>query len=330
MPTNEHSEGFAMAAAPAVEPFPWADPALKARLQADARAVAADYGVSLPENTPQHIVHDVVRIVSLLWVNGQIVPREQFKIDPSDEGLLFGRGVWESTRTVDRLPWLWPLHMDRFVKTARMLDIDLDPARVPTEGAVADYVRRVCATDVLVRLNATAGRPGKPGLVWMSLGVRPYPKKTYTLQSCPTAVRREQAFLVWKTFQYASRVRIGQLAQKAGYDSALMLDEAGNVLEAAHANIFLKLPEGWVTPSTESGLFLPGTVRQHLLRNAPVKVAERPVHRSELASATEVFVTNSNVGLVPVVRIDGHEYAVGDGTRDLRRWLQPDAATEPI
>jgi branched-subunit amino acid aminotransferase/4-amino-4-deoxychorismate lyase len=317
-------------ATPAVEPFPWADPALKHRLQLDARQVCADYGVTLPAETPQHIVHDVVRIVSLLWVDGQIVPREHFKIDCADEGLLFGRGVWESTRTIDRVPWLWPLHMDRFVRTAQLLDMPLDPARVPTEGQVADYVKRVCQTDVLIRLNATAGRPGKPGVVWMSLGVRPYPKKTYTLQSCPTAVRRDQAYLIWKTFQYASRVRIGQLAQKAGYDSALMLDEFGNVLEAAHANIFFKMPEGWVTPSPESGLFLPGTVRQHLLRQAPVKVVERPVHKTELAKATEVFVTNSNVGLVPVVRIDGQEYGVGDATRDLRRWLQPDAAAEPV
>lgn len=318
-----------MAPHDATDPFPWADPALKARLAADPYAVLKDYGVTLPPGLATNILHDVVRIASLVWVDGQMMPRDRFHIDPMDEGLLFGRGVWESTRTVDRVPWLWPLHMDRMVKTARLLEIDLDPARVPTEGHVADYVKRVCSTDVLVRVNVSAGRPGKPGMVWMTLGVRPYPKAAFRLQTCPTAVRKEQAFLIWKTFQYASRLRIGAAANKAGFDSALMVDEHDNILEAAHANIFVRLPDGWVTPSADVGLFLPGTVRQHLLRQAPVKFVERTLARAELAQATEVFLTNSNVGLVPVTQIDDWKFDAGPETRDLQRWLQPEAAAEP-
>jgi len=305
------------------DPFPWADPALKARLRAGPLAVVRDYGLNLPDDLPPAVLADVVRIVSLLWVDGKIVPREQFHIDPADEGLLFGRGVWESTRTVGGVPWLWPLHVERLLRTAALLDIDLSRERIPDERRVADFVGQLAGTDVVVRVNATAGRPGKRGVVWMSAAVRPFPKPTIRLQTCPSAVRPEQAFLVWKTFQYASRLRIGHRAILAGFDSALMVDPQDFVLESAHANIFLRLPEGWVTPSAESGSFLPGTVRQHLLQSSPIPIREAKIPRRILGQVREAFVTNSNVGLVPIIQIDDHRYEIGEETRRLGEWLLP-------
>src|SRR5262249_31043955 len=71
----------------------------------------------------------VARIMSLLWQDGQIVRREKFHVDPADEGLLFGRGLWESTRTLREVPWLWPLHLERLRRTAELLEIDVAPER---------------------------------------------------------------------------------------------------------------------------------------------------------------------------------------------------------
>src|SRR5688500_5786753 len=96
----------------------WADPPLKQRLLRDPAGVLRELGVNIPSGLRPEILHDVVRIVSLLWVDGRIVPRDRFHIDPSDEGLLFGRGVWESTRTINSVPWLWPAHLDRLRRTA--------------------------------------------------------------------------------------------------------------------------------------------------------------------------------------------------------------------
>ena len=142
----------------------WADPQLKQRLLADPFVVLREQGINVPNNLPLKIVHEVVRIVFLLWVEGKIVPRDRFHIDPNDEGLLFGRGLWESTQTVGGVPWLWDLHLDRLRRTAALLEIDVPLERLPDSKQVSDYVRSLCGTDVLIRLNVTAGRPGKPGL----------------------------------------------------------------------------------------------------------------------------------------------------------------------
>ncbi len=239
---------------------------------------------------------------------------------PDDEGLLFGRGVWESARTIDGVPWLWSEHLDRLRATIQLLDLPFDLDRLPDASTVARFVRGLTSMDVVLRLNVTAGGRGRPGTVWMSAAIPPAPIAEIELRSCRSVVPKGQPYLVWKTFQYATRLEVGRQAGP-GFDSTLVHDENDNILEAAHANLFVRLPEGWATPMVDGGL-LPGTVRRVLLERSPMPVLERVIHRSELGSASEAFVTNSNVGIVPVTRIDDHSYSIGDETRQLNEWLK--------
>ncbi len=308
--------------------FSWASPALRARLLTDPAAALRERGINPPADLPLPIVHEFIRVAWLQWVDGEIVPIDQFQIDPQDEGLLFGRGAWESTRTVNGVPWLWNLHLDRLRRTAELLAIDLAPARLPTSDQVADFVRSLTAQDVILRLNVSAGRPGVPGLVWMSAAPMPVPMDAIRLKSSVNPVHKGQPYLTLKTFQYATRLRIGQEAFQAGFDSALMVDSEGCILEAAHANIFLRLADGWVTPTADGGL-LPGTVRQVVMQQAPVGIREQKVPLASLGEVREAFVTNSNLGIVPVSQIDAYQLRIGDETLGLKRWLEPPPPAGP-
>jgi branched-subunit amino acid aminotransferase/4-amino-4-deoxychorismate lyase len=308
--------------------FPWASPPLRERLLHDPAGVLQDRGVNVPADLPLPLVHEFVRVAYLLWVEGRVLPLEQFFIDPSDEGLLFGRGVWESTRTVGGMPWLWPLHLGRLRRSAELLAIDVAPERLPDDRQVAEYVRGLTGQDVVVRLNVSAGRPGHAGLVWMSAAPQPVRPPSVRLRSCRNPVQKGQAYLTLKTFQYATRLRIGQEASRVGYDTALLLDADGNLQEAAHANLFVRLPDGWATPTADGGL-LPGTVRQHLLERAPLPIRELTIPYTRLSEVREAFVTNSNVGLVPVTQIDGYTYPLGVETQTLHYWLEPPPPAGP-
>jgi branched-subunit amino acid aminotransferase/4-amino-4-deoxychorismate lyase len=276
----------------------------------------------VPADLPLSVVHEFVRVMFLLWVEGRIVSLDQFRIDPADEGLLFGRGAWESTRTINGVPWLWPYHIERLMRTAQLICIDLDPARLPDEKQVSEFVRSLTTQDLAVRLNVTAGSPGKPGLVWMSAAPLHYPTASVRLRSCRSPVQKGQAYLTLKTFHYAARMRLGQDANAIGFDSALLIDTEGNLLEAAHANIFVRLNDGWATPISDGGL-LPGTVRRYLLEHAPVPMREQTIPYALMAEVKEAFVTGSHFGIVPVVGIDNYQFSVGVETQDLIRWLEP-------
>ena len=308
------------------DPFPWASPALRQRLLADPKAVLADRGLTAPDDLPADVLKEFVSVACKVWVEGKVIPFDQFFIDPADEGLLFGRGLWESTRTADGVPWLWPLHVERLLESAKILHIDLAPERVPSAAQVTEFVRAMTYQDVVIRLNATAGRPGHLGMVWMTAAPMPVVPESVRLKSAYSPVAKGLSHLTLKTFQYASRLNISQLATEAGFDSALMLDAAGNVMEAAHANVFFFTRDGWITPKSDGG-FLPGTVRRHLLENSPSPIREAIIPRPAVAQAFEAFVTNSNSGIVPVTQIDEIAFPVGPETQKLMRWIAP---PEPV
>jgi branched-subunit amino acid aminotransferase/4-amino-4-deoxychorismate lyase len=291
----------------------------------DPARLLRDRGVHPPADLPPALLAEFARVVSHLWIDGGVVPLDAFRLDPADEGLLFGRGAWESARTFGGKPWLWDLHLGRLTQTCDLLGFPVDPGRLPTAAQVAAFVRGLTAQDVLVRLNVTAGPPGRPGKVWLSAGPLPAVPAHLALRSCPNPVGKGHAYLTLKTFQYATRLRLHRQAVEAGFDSALVLDDHGHIQEAAHANVFVRLADGWATPLADGG-FLPGTVRQHVLRNAPLPVREAVLPFAALGRATEVFVTNSNAGVVPVTRVDGFEFPVGRETLLLRQSLVPSAA----
>ena len=303
--------------------FWWADPAHKQRLQSDPLSVLKERGITVDASFPIAAVHDLIRLTSLIWKDGKIVRADQFLMDPFDEGLLFGKGVWESTRTFDGSPWLWPLHLERLKQTATLLGIEIASGRLPDATAVKQFVQILTVQDVVLRLNVSGGRQGKPGTVWMSAGLIPAPILSYKLATGRNPLSHPSPYLVGKTFHYAARMYGAKPAWQSGFDSVLWLDTNDHLLESAHANIFVRLNDGWVTPSTESGLFLPGTVRHHLLKNAPLPIKEAPIPVAKLAEAKEVFVTNSNIGIVPVVLIDKHTYPIGAETKKMMEWLMP-------
>jgi branched-subunit amino acid aminotransferase/4-amino-4-deoxychorismate lyase len=309
---------------PPANEWSWANPALRQQLLNDPLAVLKDRGINVPAEVPLPIIHEFVRIAFLLWVDGVILPVDRFFIDPSDEGLLFGRGAWESTKTIGGVPWLWSLHIERLLRTAELLFIDVAPERLPDSKQVSDYVRSLSTQDVIIRLNVTAGRPGKTGIVWMSAALPNVRPTAVRLRTCRSPVEKGQSYLTLKTFHYASRLRVGQQAGQAGFDTALLFDAEGNLLEASHANIFLRMHDGWATPQADSG-FLPGTVRHYLLQRSPIPIRERVLPRTLLSEVQEAFVTNSNVGIVPVAQIDDRTLPIGTDTQKLIGWLEPPA-----
>lgn len=306
----------------------WVDAQLRVRLEKSPREVLREYGLDLPPDIADPVLLEVTRLVFLVWHDGQVVPRHQFQIDPSDEGLLFGRGVWESTRTVAGLPWLWETHLARLIRTAELLDIAIDPARLPDKYQVRDFVRSLTSMEVLVRLNVSAGRAGHPGTVWMTASLPPTPVGALRLKTVRYPFEKGHPYLTWKTFQYASRLQLGRQAARTGFDSVLLVDDEDFLLEAAHANIFVRFDDAWVTPVADGGL-LPGTTRQHLLNFAPSSVRERKISCDDLSRVREVFVTSSNVGIVPVTQIDQHSFPIGPETMNLVRWLADDQSSHP-
>ncbi len=100
----------------------------------------------------------------------------------------------------------------------------------------------------------------------------------------------------------------------SGYDEAIMLNQHGFVAEGSGENIFLVRGSKVITPSYSEHI-LEGITRRAVItllkKELAVDVEERPVARSELYVADEVFMTGTAAEITPVVEIDNRK--VGGG-----------------
>ncbi len=113
-------------------------------------------------------------------------------------------------------------------------------------------------------------------------------------------------------------------ALMAGYDEALMLNQHGFIAEGSGENIFLIREGKAITPSYSEHI-LEGITRsavKKLLKNElVVEIEERPVARSELYVADEIFLTGTAAEITPVVEVDNRRVGsgeIGRVTRELQ------------
>lgn len=109
-----------------------------------------------------------------------------------------------------------------------------------------------------------------------------------------------------------------------GYDEAIMLNQHGFVAEGSGENIFLIREGKAITPSFSEHILegiTRNAVKKLLKDELVVDVEERPIARSELYTADEIFMTGTAAEITPVIEVDKRK--VGNGeigaiTRELQ------------
>jgi len=98
-------------------------------------------------------------------------------------------------------------------------------------------------------------------------------------------------------------------AVESGFDEAILLNSSGKVSEASGMNIFIVRNGTIITPGSEQDI-LEGITRDSILtiaRDMGIPVIERPVDKSELFIADEVFLSGTAAKITPVKRIEMYD-----------------------
>ena len=119
-------------------------------------------------NTDSHVsTHDAAEDARnddiRIYVNGEIVHRDEAKVSVYDSGFLLGDGVWEGLRLYDgHIPFLAE-HLDRLFEAALYIDLDLGMSREGFVKAIHETLYANGMTKaVLISLIVTRGRMKKP------------------------------------------------------------------------------------------------------------------------------------------------------------------------
>ncbi|NJK41734.1 MAG: branched-chain amino acid transaminase [Acaryochloridaceae cyanobacterium SU_2_1] len=98
-------------------------------------------------------------------------------------------------------------------------------------------------------------------------------------------------------------------AVASGFDEAILMNSQGKVSEASGMNIFIVRQGKLIAPSFEQDI-LEGITRDTILQLAQdmgITVVERPVDKSELLIAEEVFLSGTAAKITPVKQIENYQ-----------------------
>jgi branched-chain amino acid aminotransferase len=264
-----------------------------------------------------------------IYVNGDIVHRNEAKVSVYDSGFMLGDGMWEGMRLYDGQWAFFDEHMDRFFNSCKAVSLDVGMDR----AGILDALTRTAAAndmtnDVHCRLMLTRGVKVKPFqhpslsrtgptlviIMEHSKPVEGLHKAGIRLATVPQV----RGLPMSQDAKFNSHSKLNCViaclqAEQAGADEGLMLDPHGFVNTTNACNFFI-VRKGEVWTST-GDYCMNGVTRQKVIdlcRANDIPVHEKNYSLYEAYGADEAFLTGTFGAQTPVAEIDGKPIGSGD------------------
>jgi branched-chain amino acid aminotransferase len=267
------------------------------------------------------------------FFEGEIRPIEQAKVSIMNQTFNYGVGAFAGLRAYwngdQRQLYVFRIddHYRRFLQSASMLfgrlPYSIDELAAITvellalEGWQQDcYIRPIfykAEDSVGVRLHDTA-----EGVAIFStvsgrfVGEKPISIATSSWRRIDDNVIPARGKIIGA---YVNSALTRSEAQMNGFDDALVLDQAGHVVESSVANVFMVRNGALITPPIYDNI-LEGITRRTIIQLAAdeleLPVMERSIDRSEIYLADEVFLCGTGMQVVGVGFIDRRMIANGE------------------
>jgi len=262
-----------------------------------------------------------------VWLNGELVPREEAKISVFDHGLLYGDGVFEGIRSYGGKVFRLQQHVRRLFDSARGIRLAIPMSPQEVADAIVATLKANALDDSYIRVVVTRGtgtlgldpnRCHDPIVFIITDRIALYPEELYrhglelitaaTMRNHPNAVNPRL-----KSLNYLNNILAKIEAIDAGTLEAVMLNHLGYVAECTGDNLFIVRDGVLFTPPISAGI-LEGVTRDEILsiaRGQNIQVREENLTRHDLYVADECFLTGTAAEVIAVVTID--KRTIGDG-----------------
>jgi branched-chain amino acid aminotransferase len=270
----------------------------------------------------------------LVWVNGELVPRERAVVSVFDAGFVLGDGVWEGLRVRSGHPAFLERHLDRLFEGAKAVMLEVGRSRRELADAIYATLAANGMTDgVHVRLMVTRGvkrtpyqdprlTKGPATVVIVAEHKEPLPATVADgIALFTTHVHRAGPDTLDPKLNAHSKlpdILACIQAYTAGADEALMLDPHGFVATCNSTNFFVVVgADDAPEVLTSDGRYcLGGITRAKVLEichDNGIRARETAFSLTDVYAAREAFVTGTFAGVVPVRSVDGR--MIGEGRR---------------
>ena len=258
----------------------------------------------------------------LIYVNGELLHKNDAKISVFDSGFMMGDGVWEGIRLVNNR-WLFiDEHLERLFEGAKAIDLEIGLTIEDIKIALENTRSANNMTDSAhARLMLTRGVKSKP-----------FQKPSYSMDGATAVIIMEHSddsisnnpislatvpqvrgTPMMQDPKLNSHSKLNCIlaciqAEKAGADEALMLDPLGFVNTTNSCNFFIvKKGEVW----TSTGDYcMNGITRKKVIsicKDNKIPIFTKNFSLVDVYSADESFVTGTLGSITSVSEIDGRK-----------------------
>jgi branched-subunit amino acid aminotransferase/4-amino-4-deoxychorismate lyase len=261
----------------------------------------------------------------MIWVDGRVLPDDALRVSVLDRTFEHGLGLFETLRTWHGVAPLLDRHLARMDDSALALELPFGSVRRPDDSAVSELLEAErLGGDAMLRVTLSGGFSKHEGAtLWMrALPLPPPPRKGGALvEAGRWSVLSVDPLARHKTLNYWMRRWASESSRALGFDEILAMSLKGVIWEGSRTNVFLFRHGSLVTPSLD-GPIVPGIMRGLVIEHARgigLDVwEEKEMTETWLETASEVFLTNSVRGIIPVARVEDHAWpAPGPWTQKL-------------
>src|SRR5436853_3956760 len=280
-----------------------------------------------------------MRETEKIWMNGELVPWDDARIHVGTHGLHYGSGVFEGIRAYETpngtAVFRLTDHLKRLENSAKLLGMDLrfsvDELRAASHELIAVnglpecYLRPIAFFGYGELGVSAVGNP--VDVVIMSWPWGAYLGENSLAKGIRAKISSWQRIgpnviphVAKATGVYLNSMLAVTEANRAGYDEAILLTAEGFVADGSGENVFI-VKDGIIYTPALSTSILPGITRNTIIEIAQDlghQVVEKPLIRTDLYLADEVFMTGTAAEVTPIREVDDQELGVGPVTRELQ------------
>jgi len=254
-----------------------------------------------------------------------------------DRAVQFGDGLFETIAIRHGEPRLWQYHLDRLARGCERLDIatpDTKQLRLSLQDALA---RSSVPSDFCVAKIIVSSGTGKRGYsrthciapsIWFGVfPSAPLPDSSYRdgvdTKLCDTRLASGSAMAGLKTLNRLEQVLARSELNDQNLFEGLTMDASGAIICGTMSNVFFVLKNRVATPAL-SQCGVEGVMRRHVIKtlaSQDIGVSDATVELHDLVSVDEIFITNSQFGVLPVRSCGEVVWPVGKTTRNVMALL---------
>lgn len=254
-----------------------------------------------------------------VYVDGKFLPWDKAVIPVDDLAVLRGYAVCDIIRTFGGRPYCLDAHVDRLLASAEQVGLTPAWTKEEIKKIVFKLLEKNAHMDEAnIRILITGGSSpdffspaDNPRLIALVTDIPAMPAHWYTNGVKVITFAQQRLIPDAKATNYIPAVLALKKAKAQGAVEALYMTPEKMVLEGTTSNLFALVEGTLVTP--KKGV-LKGITRKTVLTLGKklFPVSEQDLPLDTLLSASELFITGTNKGIVPVIQVDDH--VIGTGT----------------